>query len=60
MTIKQEVIELIQRMPDDADIDDIMYELYFRQKVDASLQRLDNGEGVPHDEVKKRFRRWLK
>lgn len=59
MTTKQAVIELIQRLPDDATVDDIMVELFFRRKVDTGLRQIDAGEGVDHDVAKQRLSKWL-
>ena len=59
MTTKDVVIEMIRRLPDDATIADIMAELYFRQKVETGLRQLDAGEGLEHDEAKKRLAPWL-
>jgi len=59
MTIKDEVIEFIQRMPDDARIDDILYALYVRSKVDRGLEQLDRGEGISHEEVMRQVSEWL-
>lgn len=59
MTTKQAVIEIIQRLPEEATVDDIMAELFFRRKVDAGLRQLDAGEGLDHDEAKKRLSKWL-
>ena len=56
---KDRVLEMIRRLPDDVTIDDIMAELYFRQKVDQGLRQLDAGEGIDHAEAKKRLDRWL-
>lgn len=57
--VKQEVIKMIQTLPDEVTIDDIMAELYFKSQVDAGLKELDEGKGIPHDEVEKRMSRWL-
>lgn len=59
MTTKQAVIDMIERLPDDVTVADIMAELYFRQKVDEGLRQLDAGEGVDHEEAKKHLSRWL-
>lgn len=59
MTIKEAVLEMISRMPDDASVADIMAELYFRQKVDEGLRQLDDGEGITHQEAKSRLAKWL-
>jgi hypothetical protein len=58
-TIKQTVIEMIERLPDDASVEDIMAELYFRQKVDEGLRQLDAGEGISHEEARRRLGKWL-
>ena len=58
--VKEEVIRMIQNMPKDISIEDIMAELYFRYQVDEGLKQLDAGEGIPHEEVEKRMEKWLK
>ncbi len=58
-TVKQSVIEMIERLPDDTSVEDIMAELYFRQKVDEGLRQLDAGEGIEHDEARRRLNKWL-
>ena len=57
--VKQQVIKMIQDLPDEVTIDDIMAELYFRLQVDAGLKELDGGEGIPQEEVEKRMAKWL-
>ncbi len=57
--VKQEVIKMIQSLPDEVTIDDIMAELYFKLQVDAGLKELDEGKGIPHQEVEKRMSKWL-
>ena len=58
-TVKEEVIALIQQMPEDTELSDIMAELYFRQKVDQGLKELDEGSGITHEQVKGRLEKWL-
>lgn len=43
------------KLPDTVSWDDIMYEIYFRKKVEAGIKAADEGRVVSHDEVKKRF-----
>jgi predicted transcriptional regulator len=57
--IKDEVIKMIAKMPNDVSIDDIMEELYFKLQVNRGLQELDEGKGIPHEEVEKRMQQWL-
>lgn len=57
--IKQQVLQIIQSLPDNVTLDDIMAELYFKLQVDAGLKELDEGKGIPHEEVEKRMSKWL-
>jgi predicted transcriptional regulator len=57
--VKQQVMKMIETMPDEITIDDIMAELYFKMQVDAGLKELDDGKGIPHEEAKERLSQWL-
>lgn len=57
--VKEQVIQMIRNLPDDVSVEDIMAELYFRLQVDAGLKELDEGKGIPHEEVEKRMSKWL-
>lgn len=59
MSTKEAVIEMIQRLPEDVTVPDIMAELYVRQKIEEGLRQLDAGEGIPHEEAKKQLAQWL-
>lgn len=52
---KQEAREVIDGLPDSATWDEVMYELYVRQKIAEGIRAADEGRVVPHEEVKKRF-----
>ena len=58
-TVKDSVIQMIHRMPDTVSVQDIMAELYFRQKVDAGLQALDKNKGTDHNAGKQRLKKWF-
>ncbi len=57
-TLKQEAIDAISKLPDDASIDDIMYRLYVIDKVARSREAVKNGKTVTVDELKKEVRSW--
>ena len=57
---KQKALRLIERLPDDASIEEIMYELYFRASVDRGLDDLDKGNTVSHEEVRRSVAKWLR
>ena len=56
---KQAALDMIEGMPDGVSLEDIMYELYFRQRVDRGLDELDQGRVVSQDEVKEILAGWL-
>jgi predicted transcriptional regulator len=58
--IKEEVIKMINNLPDEVGYDEIMAEIYFKQKVDKSLVQAEEGKTVSHEEAKKRMSRWIK
>ncbi len=57
--VKEKVIELVKALPEDATVEDVIEELYFKLQVDEGLAELDRGEGIPHEEVEKRMSKWL-
>jgi len=58
--IKEEVIEMISNLPDEVGYDEIMAEIYFRQKVDKSMMQIEEGKVISHEETKKRMSKWIK
>lgn len=52
---KEEARRLIEKLPEQATWDDIMYEFYVRKKLEVALKAADKGRVIPHEEVKKRF-----
>jgi len=56
---KEKIIQMIQQLPDDVTVDDIFSELYFKLQVDLGLRDLDEGKGIPHQQVKERMSKWI-
>ena len=54
-TAKQAAQQLIERVPDQASWDDIMYELYVKQKLEKGLKAVADGRTVSHEEAKRRL-----
>lgn len=57
--LKQQVIKIIESLPEEASMEDVMGELYFKLQVDEGLKELDDGKGIPHAEVQKQTSQWL-
>ena len=59
-TIKETMISVIKKLPDDVNFDDIMESIYVQQMISKGIEQLDKGEFISHEDVKERFREWLK
>lgn len=54
-TAKQAAQELIEHLPDQASWDDIMYQLYVKEKIEAGLKAAEEGRTIAHDQIKARL-----
>ncbi|MEQ1638316.1 MAG: hypothetical protein ABL903_16675 [Methylococcales bacterium] len=54
-TAKQAAQQVIGQLQDQASWDDIMYELYVKQKLEQGLKAVTEGRMVNHDEAKMRI-----
>ena len=52
---KQAAKDILEQMHDEATWDEIMYELYIKQKIDTGLSEAEDGKTISHDEVKRRL-----
>ena len=55
MTTKEIVINTIQSLPDDTNWESIQERVNFMAGVRKGIHELDEGKGIPHDQVKKEF-----
>ena len=60
MTTKDLVRKLLDRLPDDATLEDVQYQIYVLQKIRAGEEDIEAGRTVPHDEVMRDLAQWLK
>ena len=54
---KETVKALLDRLPDDCSIDDVLYHLYVIQAVERGLEDVAHGRVIPHDVVAGTLRR---
>ena len=57
--LKEEIIELIKKLPKNATIDDIIYHLYVKKKIIAGIEEIDQGRVIPHEQVMKNAKKRL-
>jgi hypothetical protein len=55
MSAKQAARELIEQLPESVSWNDLMYELYVKQKIEEGLKELDEHGGISHEEAKRRL-----
>jgi len=56
--LKQEALNVISKMPDTAEIDDIMYRLYVIDKIRKGRESVKRGEVVSIEDLKKEIESW--
>ncbi len=59
MTRKEEILEIVRRLPDDATLPEIISALRLHLKVDQGLREIEDGRGIPHEQVRAGLQKWL-
>jgi hypothetical protein len=57
---KQQILKLIKDLPDKVDIDEVMYRLYLRQKLEVAEKDVRGGRLVSHEEIVRKTSKWFK
>nr|MDO8112518.1 hypothetical protein [Candidatus Sigynarchaeota archaeon] len=57
---KEHVLSIIQRLPDDASYDDILYEIEFQRQIIEGRDQIKRGECITHEQAMERLKKWLK
>ena len=55
---KQEALETIGKLPDDTDMDEIMYRLYVLDKIRKSQEAVEQDRTVTSEELKREIDSW--
>lgn len=55
---KQEALESISKLPDDTDMDEIMYRLYVLDKIRKGQQAADQGKTITSEALKREIDTW--
>jgi hypothetical protein len=59
ISIKEEAVSLIERLPADCSLEDIQYHLYVLDKVRNGLERADTEGVIEQDEAEARLAKWI-
>ena len=58
-TAKEEVRDLLEKIPDDSTFEDIQYHIYLREKIRKALDDVEAGRVLTQDEAEARMDKWL-
>lgn len=50
-SVKEAARQIVDHLSEEASWDDLMYELYVRQKIEEGLQDAEAGRVIPHESV---------
>jgi len=55
---KQDALETIGKLPDDTDMDEIMYRLYVLDKIRKGQQAVEQGQTTTSEDLKREIETW--
>ena len=58
-SIKNDVTNLLNHLPDNCSLEDIQYHLYILEKIQKGKERSDAEGSIEHIEVERRIKEWL-
>ncbi len=56
--VKQEALNTIGQLPEDVDMDEIMYHLYVVDKIRKGQQAVEDNQTISHEDMKKEIDKW--
>ena len=55
---KEDVLELVRQLPDEVDVEEVIYRLYLREKLAAAEADIAAGRTLSLEEVREQARTW--
>lgn len=57
--VKEQLRELLDRLPDDCSIEDVQYQLYVMETIQRRIELAEKGEVVSQADAEKRLDKWI-
>lgn len=57
-TLKQKVLDSIEKLPQNASLDDIIERIYFIHKIEVGLKQSRQDDVLEHEEVLRKMEKW--
>lgn len=54
-SVKETARIIVENLPEHATWDDLMYELYVKQKIESGQHAVEDGRTTPHEDIKSRL-----
>ena len=59
MTAKEQVRQMLDKLPDDASFEDIQYQIYVREQIRSGLEEASAGKLIPQEEIEEFMEQWI-
>lgn len=59
-SLKQQLTDVVNSLPDDCTMDEFCYRLYVRRKIEDGMRAIDEGRVYSHEEVQEIRKSWRK
>ena len=60
MTVKEKIHKIIDSLPDNVNVEDVMHALYVNTKFSHGENEIKQGEGIEHTDAVKIMKSWRK
>ena len=60
MAVKDIAKQVIDTLPEEVTMDDIIHALYVKAKFDRGEKEIREGKGFPQEEAKQRLQKWVR
>ena len=60
LSAKQQVIQILEELPEDSSFDELLRELAFARMIERGLADADSGRTISHEEMKQQIDSWAK
>ncbi len=60
MQIKEIAKQVIDQLPDESTLDDIIHALYIKAKFEHGVNQINQNQGITHEKAKQRLQKWFK
>ncbi len=57
--VKQHLLDIIAKMPDDATYEDMLYEIQLQMKIEKGVLDIESGNYFTNEEAMERLKKWL-